>query len=122
MSRFAGRVRAILRTAWRPAAFAVAAGLLLEALLPVGAPWLPAAAAGPFALLALAALAWGEWAERKAPARRLPATDERTLSRAALLERWSTPAQFGYAFGAAALLLLGFSVGLGLGHLAGFGS
>lgn len=122
MSRYSGRLHAIVRTSWRPAAWGVAGGFLLEALLPVGAPWLPAAAASVFTVLALLCLAAGSWTERHRPRQGLADVDERLLGRAALLERWSTPAQFGYAFGSAALLLLALALGLGIADLSGFGS
>ena len=116
-ARLRGRLAAVARTSWRTSAWAAATGLVLQLLLPVSYPWLPAVAALAFAVLALLLLLL---AERTEPlARAAPAIDERTLGRAALLERWGTTAQFGYAFGAGAFLLLGLSVGLGLGLLAG---
>jgi hypothetical protein len=115
-ARLRGRLAAIARTSWRSAAWAAAAGLALQILLPVSLPWLPAVSALGFAVLALGLLALAEWKEPPADAR--PAADERALGRAELLERWGTTAQFGYAFGAGALLLLGLSLGLGLGLLA----
>lgn len=115
-ARLRGRLAALARTSWRGGAWAAAAGLLLQVLLPVSLPWLPAVAGLAFAGVALALLAL---AERIEPPALLPPVDERSLGRAELLERWGTAAQFGYAFGAGAFVLLGLSCGLGLGLLAG---
>jgi hypothetical protein len=122
MNPVAGRMRATLRTSWRQALLGLGGGFLLQVLLPVGAPWLPALAAAGFAALALLLFAADAWRARRSGEAGLPDVDERRLGRAALLERWGTLAQFAYAFGASALFLLALSVGFGLGHLAGFGS
>jgi hypothetical protein len=122
MSSVAARLQATARTSWKTASVAIGGGLLIEALLPVGAPWLPALAALAFAALSVLLFRLAAWVERRPPGRRLPEVDERALDRPALLERWSTPAQFAYAFGAGALFLLALSLGFGVGHLLGFGS
>lgn len=117
-ARLLGRVAALSRTSWQGAGWAAAAGLTLQILLPVSLPWLPAVAGLAFAAIALGLLALAESTER--PTEPTAAVGERHLGRSELLERWGTAAQFGYAFGAGAFLLLGLSFGLGLGHLAGF--
>jgi hypothetical protein len=115
-ARLRGRLAALARTSWPAGAWAAAAGLLLQVLLPVSLPWLPALAGLAFAAIAMALLVLAERTEGPAV---LPPADERRLGRAELLERWGTAAQFGYAFGAGAFVLVGLSCGLGLGLLAG---
>lgn len=117
-ARLGHRLRQVLRTSWRTAAWAIAIGLLLQVLFPVSVPFLPALAAAGFAVICVLFLVWGEWSERGPSS--LSDSEEHSLRRAELLERWSTPAQFGYAFGSGALLLAGLGVGLGLGILVGF--
>ena len=114
--RVARRARLVARASWRPAAFALAAGLLVQVLLPVEAAWLPFLAAAGFAASALALFAVGGAAGEDP----LAAPGAGDLAPSALLERSSAAEQFGHAFGSGAVLLAALGAGLALGLLSGF--
>jgi hypothetical protein len=118
MSRAAGRARrqlaASLRTSWRAAALAFAAGLVLQVLLPVSDLRLVALAAAALAVAALTCLSVGA---QRAP---IDAPEPGTADRASVVERSTTLEQFGHAFLLSALWLGALGLGLWVGQAFGW--